>query len=165
MTTLYTFQTSEYNCHFPFLAPKGPDTISKRLLTLLSEVISSIVFNDSFVSVTPWTHVFVQIILIHVYLFMSQVDPKKRESRDFSSSASELQESRGSTFLPVTIRTGLCRCANLSTKRGRRNHALMIMLVSIVPVIALLIQNSIDVYGHGSELSLHRTVKREILFR
>ncbi|GFR64987.1 hypothetical protein ElyMa_000193500 [Elysia marginata] len=68
-------------------------------------------------------------------------------------------------FLPVTIRTGLCRCANLSTKRGRRNHALMIMLVSVIPVIALLIQNSIDVYGHGQELSLHKTVKREILFR
>ncbi|XP_035827304.1 uncharacterized protein LOC118478236 [Aplysia californica] len=65
----------------------------------------------------------------------------------------------------VTILAGVCRCANLSTARGRRNHALMIMLVSVIPVIALLIQNSIDVYDHNEELNLHRGVKNQILFR
>ncbi|BFZ23705.1 hypothetical protein BsWGS_26743 [Bradybaena similaris] len=59
---------------------------------------------------------------------------------------------------------GLCRCNDLSTQPGRRNHAMLIMLMSVIPVLALLIQNSIDLSEHRSQRDLHESVKERVLF-
>ncbi|KAH9514179.1 hypothetical protein Btru_030474 [Bulinus truncatus] len=85
---------------------------------------------------------------------------KTSSTTDSSNGAGE----EGAIDSDVTVRTGHCRCADLSTQRGRRNHALMIMLVSVIPVIVILIQNSIGVYSHSSDLKQHNVVKGEILF-
>ena len=64
----------------------------------------------------------------------------------------------------VSVRSALCGCTNLTTHRGRRNNALLILLISIVPVLALVIQNAVNVQTNKDGLNDSVRVKDGVLF-
>lgn len=64
----------------------------------------------------------------------------------------------------TSVRTALCGCTNLATDRGRRNNALLILSIAIAPVIALVIQNAINVHNNTAALARSSMVKGDVLF-
>jgi hypothetical protein len=64
----------------------------------------------------------------------------------------------------TVVRSALCGCANLSTSKGRRNNALLILTIAIMPVFALIIQNALSVNKNMQRLLQSTTVKGDVLF-
>ena len=64
----------------------------------------------------------------------------------------------------AAVRSALCGCANLSTSKGRRNNALLILVIAMAPVVALIIQNAVNVHVNGAGLSSTLRVQGDVLF-
>nr|KAG5691532.1 hypothetical protein BaRGS_017745 [Batillaria attramentaria] len=74
---------------------------------------------------------------------------------------SEKEETKG---FGVAVRSALCGCTNLHTHRGRRNNALLILTIAILPVVALVIQNAVFVQNSNAILTTSVKVKDDVLF-
>ena len=59
----------------------------------------------------------------------------------------------------VTVRSALCGCANLATATGRRNNALLILTIAIIPVVVLIMQNAYNVIQDQTSLGAMQQVK------
>ena len=64
----------------------------------------------------------------------------------------------------AAVRSALCGCTNLSTSKGRRNNALLILVIAMAPVVALIIQNAVNVHVNGAGLSSTLRVQGDVLF-
>lgn len=64
----------------------------------------------------------------------------------------------------AVVRSALCGCTNLSTSKGRRNNALLILLISMAPVVALVIQNAVNVQANSASLRSSQQVHGDVLF-
>lgn len=64
----------------------------------------------------------------------------------------------------IIVRPALCACANLETTKGRRYNAFLILTISSLPVLALIIQNAVDVRENNNSLAISSEIKGDVLF-